>query len=278
MKKENLYEPFSISFETIDTYSKDEHTNTFFELVYILSGKGTRYINGNEFGYEQGHLFLLTPSDYYSFAIETTTQFFFLRFNDTYLEDNTFFTEHIHSLDAVLQDAKDIPGCIMKNEADSAVIRQMIDIIKKSSNNDIYSKELMQQFVNTIIIIAARNIAQFSPLKTEQDAEDRVLDILRYIQKNIYSPEKILAESISRHFKISVANLGRYFKRYTTETMQQYIMNYKTRLIENQLTFSDKRINEIAGEFGFSDVSHFNKFFRKQKGKTPTEFRKGSRE
>ncbi|WP_417940447.1 helix-turn-helix domain-containing protein [Flavobacterium sp. RS13.1] len=30
----------------------------------------------------------------------------------------------------------------------------------------------------------------------------------------------------------------------------------------------------IAYEFGFTDESHFNKFFRKQKGYSPSEFRK----
>ena len=48
----------------------------------------------------------------------------------------------------------------------------------------------------------------------------------------------------------------------------------KTKLIEHRLQFSEKRINEIAYEFGFTDESHFNKFFRKQKGYSPSEFRK----
>lgn len=277
MKKENLYEPFSISFETIDEYSKAARRNTFFELIYILSGSGTKEINGYQFSYSEGNLFLLTPSDYYLFDIESKTQFFFLRFNDIYIKNNPILTENFHNLSAMLQDAKHLPGCILKNEADNAVIKQMIEIMIRECPNNRYYKELVQQFVNTIIIIVAINIAQFSPLKIEQDTDDKTLSILRYIQKNIYYPEKILAGSISDHFKISIAHLGRYFKKHTAETMQQYIINYKTKLIENQLIFSDKRINEIADEFGFSDVSHLNKFFRKQKGKNPTEFRKTSR-
>ena len=30
-------------------------------------------------------------------------------------------------------------------------------------------------------------------------------------------------------------------------------------------------MNEIADEFGFTDVSHMNKFFRKQKGYSPRD-------
>ena len=57
-----------------------------------------------------------------------------------------------------------------------------------------------------------------------------------------------------------------------TDLMELIII--KTKLIEHRLQFSEKRINEISYEFGFTDESHFNKFFKKQKGNSPSEFRK----
>jgi AraC-like DNA-binding protein len=55
--------------------------------------------------------------------------------------------------------------------------------------------------------------------------------------------------------------------------MQIYIAKYKIKLIEHRLKFSDKRINEIADEFGFTDVSHLNKYFKKHKGNNLTAYR-----
>jgi AraC-like DNA-binding protein len=46
------------------------------------------------------------------------------------------------------------------------------------------------------------------------------------------------------------------------------------RLIEHRLLFSDMRVNEIVSEFGFSDESHLNKFFKKTHVMSLTEFRK----
>jgi len=82
------------------------------------------------------------------------------------------------------------------------------------------------------------------------------------------------AEKLSRHCKISLNYLGRYFKKQTGETLQNYIANYKLRLVETRLLHSDMRINEIAYEFNFTDESHLNKAFRKYKGINPTDFRK----
>lgn len=275
MIRENLHEPFSVVYKTLDVCPKLEHQHTFFELVYIRSGTGWQYINKNKFQYHAGHMFLITPEDYHSFDIESTTEFFFLRFNDIYIKNNALINENIKRLEYILQNANHRPGCILKNETDKSLVSPMVDaIIREYDNKDLYNRELVQQLVNTMIIVVARNIAKYLPEQVDLRAEEKAMDILRYIQSNIYYPEKLKAEVISDVFGISTAYLGRYFKKHASETMQQYITNYKTKLIEHRLQFSDKRINEIADEFSFTDESHLNKYFRKQKGSSPKVFRK----
>ena len=48
MKKENLHQPFEISVKELEESPLKEHEQTFFELVYILSGTGLQCINNNE--------------------------------------------------------------------------------------------------------------------------------------------------------------------------------------------------------------------------------------
>ena len=96
---------------------------------------------------------------------------------------------------------------------------------------------------------------------------------MNYIQNNIYNPEKIPTEAISKYFGISKYYVGRFFKKHCNETMQSYINSYKASLIEHRLRHSDKRITEIALELGFTDESHLNNFFKKQKGISPKAFR-----
>jgi len=99
---------------------------------------------------------------------------------------------------------------------------------------------------------------------------------LQYIQANIYKTGKIRAKDISQHFGISENYLGRYIKKHTNETMQQYILNYKLKLVENRLLHSQMRICEIVEELGFTDESHLNKFFKKYRGCSPSNFRKNN--
>ena len=81
MKRENLHEPFEISFSELDESLLKEHDHTFFELVYILSGTGIQWINNSKFPYHDGHLFMITPRDSHSFEIHTTTKFINIKFS-----------------------------------------------------------------------------------------------------------------------------------------------------------------------------------------------------
>jgi AraC-like DNA-binding protein len=131
--------------------------------------------------------------------------------------------------------------------------------------------------VNTLLVIIARNISKDLPANITEASEDKTLDILQYIQANIYYPEKLRITAIAAALNISEHYLGRYFKKQTNETLQEYVLSYKIKLIENRLLHSNMRMKEIADEFGFTDKSHLTRAFKKYKGINPTDFKKNIR-
>jgi AraC-like DNA-binding protein len=275
MQSEHLYKPFSVSFEKMASYNKREHQHSFFELVYILSGRGRQCINQYKFDYQPGHMFLITPQDCHSFEIEEETEFFFLRFNDIYIKSKGLQVENVERLEYILHNANHKPGCILKNQSDKSIVRPIVEaLIREAINRDIYDREITEQLVNTIIVIVARNIAKYLPEKVDMSSDQKIVDILNYLQSNIYEPDKIRAAAVSFHFGISEHYLGRFFKKHSGQTMQSYINTYRTNLIEHRLKHSDKRMNEIVLELGFTDESHLNKFFKNQKGLSPREYRR----
>jgi AraC-like DNA-binding protein len=274
MNRETLYEPFEIVYQKLDECPKEGHKHLFFELVYILSGTGKQCINNNKFDYRAGHMFLITPEDCHSFEIETTTEFFFLRFGNVYIRSKDFRTDDVKRMEYILQNASHQAGCILKNQSDKPFIKSLIEaVIAEHLNHDLYNKELITKMIDTMIVVVARNIAMYMPIAVKDDAEEKTLALLNYIQANIYYPEKLRAEKLSDEFGISENYFGKYFKKHTNETLPQYIANLRIKLIEARLRFSNMRINEIAYELGFTDESHLNKFFKSQKGLSLKAFR-----
>ena len=276
MVKQQLYEPYSISVETLNDFPRRVRQNAFFELVYILSGTGKHSINDSRMPYQPGEMYFLGPEDKHCFGIETTTTFFFLRFNDIFIKSSGLVKDNIQRLEFILQNANQRPGPVVRNETDRPLVHAMVEgILREQVNRNTCWEKLILGMVNTLIVLVARNIEMFMPEEFNKDyKEEKALDIIQYIHGNIYDPEKLKAENISGQFGISLTYLGRYFKKQTGKTMQDYVASYRLKLVENRLLHSAMRISEIVDELGFSDESHLNKFFRKHKGVNPTDYRK----
>lgn len=282
MSRENLYQPFECEFQELDKFPKSEWQNNFFELIYVLDGNGRQLVGGNEFYYKPGNLFLLTPQDVYSFEIEKQTQFFSIRFNQFFIDmpkaKNYDDGDWLHRMKFILENASHRPGCILKNQSDKPVVRMLIEsIIREQNNQQLFYNKIIRQIVNTLITIVARNISLRLPEKIKANTEESIIKILHYVHHNIYEPEKLKIEIISRETGISPSYLGRYFKKHTGETIQQYLIDYKLKLVETRLLHSDLRISEIAYELNFTDESHLNRIFKKYKKINPSEFRKNNR-
>ena len=278
----NLFEPYEIEYKELNVCPVGAHKNTFFELVYIVKGTGTHYVDDNKFEYDKGTLFLLLPQHVHSFKVKDLTSFLFIRFNDIYLKAQQVKNLHsslgdwIQKLEFILQSNYHLPGCILQNINDKPLVASLVDaMIREYVNQQEFHREVVQQLVNTIITIVARNIWLINTGNTT-DRKGHSTEIIRYIHEHIHSPESLKAEVIANHFNISPSYIHEYFRKHTGESLQQYITGYKLKLVETRLRYSNMRMNEIVHELGFTDESHLNRVFKKHNGLSPSAFRKKS--
>lgn len=279
--KQNLYYPFEILYKEINECLKSGYSQNFFELVYIVEGTGIQHINKNTFNYAAGHLLLITPEDQNSFEVITTTKILFICFSDIYLKSAPVGVHEkeqaqwVKRLNFILHHASHLPGCILKEEIDKALVKSLAaSIVEEQRYRHLYSKELIQQLMNSLILLVARSIAESLPEKISPVTDQKLLSVFQYIQDHIYFPDKLKVSVICIQFNISPNYFGKFFKRHTGETLQDYILKSKIKIVETRLLSSDMRINEIVSELKFSDESHLNRVFKKYKGMSPSSFRK----
>jgi AraC-like DNA-binding protein len=197
-----------------------------------------------------------------------------IRFGESYIREYQW--KSIDHIECLLYYASHIPGSVLVNNDDRKMVDLVIQNLQQAiKNQSIYNEDLIRHFVNAVIVIAARNMAMIQPRLITLNAGSRILQILDYIQKHISRPELLKISIISEKFGLSPTYLGSYFRKQCNESIQQYISSYRIRLIEHRLRFSDKRVHEIADEFGFADESHINKFFKRHKGLSLKAYRVG---
>ncbi len=272
MNVQNLYSSYELELLETQYYEAKSHRNTFFEMVFVLDGTGFQIINDHQLPYAPDKLFLIFPQDTHYFNVDAYSRFFFIRFNNDYIKTQN--SQNIRELEYIFNSHNHLPGCILKTITDKPFIRAAVEaLIREKESNSPQKEQIIQQLINTIISYAARNL-------TLQEKEvfngkiSGVMSIINYLHQHIFEPEKLKINQIAEHFHLSPKYMGEYFKKHTRESLQQYIMLYKLKLIESRLILTDMRISEIALEFGFTDQSHLNRIFKKYNGTTPSTYRK----
>jgi len=265
MARENIHNSLEVYYEKIDCCPLQDREFNFFEFVYVLSGNGMHGINGNQLPFKTGDLFLITPRDCHSFDLHQVCEFMVVRFAPSYVKSYSW--QSIDHIECLLYYASHFSGSILSNEADQLIVGSLMqNLLHTVGQKSIYGEDLIRHLVNAIIVIAARNISVIKPESISPNTDIRILQITDYIQENIRNPELLKIGVIAQKFGLSDTYLGSYFRKQCNESIQQYISSYRIRLMEHRLRFSDKRVHEIADEFGFADESHINKFFKRHKG------------
>ena len=103
---------------------------------------------------------------------------------------------------------------------------------------------------------------------------DTTVDALRRLVEDNFRKERLL-EFYAEKLAMTADRLNDHVKRATGVTAGHLIRQRVLTEAKRQLVFTSQPIHEIAYDLAFSDPSHFARFFRKQTGTTPHEFRDG---
>ena len=272
------YKPFEIQEVELSVWKERPVKNNFFELVLIKSGEGTQCINYNEYPYTKESVFLLPPLKCHSFTISKPTKFVFLKFTDAFFKNINRITidrnEWFKEASYILSNYNQLPGDIIKSDLDRNHIEQLVNmILQESRNYGETSINLVTSLMTSILEVLIRNIKKGNYLEVQKSTDDRIKNILIYINENIDKTELLKVDKLSEVFNMSPTYVSEYFKKQVHMSLRDYILKAKLKLVEIRLLNSDFTLTQIADELGFTDVSHLSKTFKRIVGHSIKEFK-----
>lgn len=95
---------------------------------------------------------------------------------------------------------------------------------------------------------------------------------MRYFQAH-YN-EAIVIEDYAQSRGMSVSWFLRNFKQTTNTSPMQYILNLRINNAVSLLESTDYNVTEIGTIVGYDNPLYFSRIFKKQKGVSPTDYRK----
>lgn len=101
--------------------------------------------------------------------------------------------------------------------------------------------------------------------------EKLVLDILRYIEDNLYSGIKV--DMIANEFHFDRSYISRVFKNATNISIIEYINERKIIKTINDVLYSDKKMLSIALSHGFNSLEYYSETFYRVTSFSPSSLR-----
>ncbi|MBO2009987.1 AraC family transcriptional regulator [Hymenobacter negativus] len=282
MKCHIQHEPLIVEEFKTTAWTNPGHLRNHFELISIRKGSGTYVVNNQHTRYMVGSLFLLGPADSYSFAIEQPTEFGVLRFTEAYLKDLTANGIHPRTWqllrDYTLHASLGLGGSIILNTAERQHLDTLFTILfaEYSNRGQLFNDTLAESLMGAVLSFVGRqltgNVGVTPPVPSH--AGGFVQRLLAHIRRHISQPDCLRVERLAAEFAYSPKHLSALFKQETGESLRQYILRYKLKLVETRLLLSTLTISQIADELAFTDVCHLNKLFKKHYDTTPTDYRR----
>lgn len=111
----------------------------------------------------------------------------------------------------------------------------------------------------------------------QKDSNNYIANKIEEIIKTNYADQNICTNSLASMLGMSSDYIGRLFRNAKSISIAEYINKVRIEKAKELLESTNKSINEIMDQIGFSNNSYFYILFKKYNGVTPSEYRKRSR-
>ena len=99
-------------------------------------------------------------------------------------------------------------------------------------------------------------------------------NIVIHIHGDLMHPCRI--EEVCRSFGVNKNKLQVIFRQYSGASFYDFIKRARLERAQSYLAFTNLKLSEIAFRLGFSTEQHFYRFFKRETGEAPADFRKST--
>ena len=257
-------------------------TIRFFEILYFEKGTGTIKINGKTVNYTPNSVFVFIPDDIYIVNAESATTTVAIKFLKSFFRktssqnSNLPVNDWFRKIEEILNsESHELREMQFETDADRSHLVSLINMVATEYlNKQSFDIFIIENSLSVILHLIARNIQFINTSDSVKEVKSsKIQQIINYIHSNIYNSEVLSTKSLAEEFHMADNYISEYFKKHTDVSLKKYIINYKLKLVETRLKYTDLQYSEIAAELGFTDSSHLNKTFQAYKGTSLSAFK-----
>lgn len=241
------------------------HRHNYFEILVFMKGKGSHEIDFTTYAFKPLSFHFVASSGVHLVKREQGSEGFSILFTQEFLPPAC----SLH--DFSFYKANAVP-VLNLSKADFAVLKPLLDELK----NEYFSDNKLKRE-------ALASLFHFFLVKVQRLYEHKAGAIATPVKNYFVAKMEALIEaSFAKHWRagdyaremnMSVANMTALCKQHFSKNTEKLVQERLLLEIKRLLVYSDKPVKEICYELNFEDPAYFIRFFRKNTGATPLNYR-----
>jgi AraC family transcriptional regulator, transcriptional activator of pobA len=251
---------------------KYPHRHDFFEVLYLSKGSGFHIIDGNKYEIQPPCVFFMSPGQAHKIEFSSDIEgYIFIFTSEFYLINQTnqnrliefpfFFSIRQENRPLILESKEDIVFL-------ETLFKKGIAEIAKGEN---YSVELLRSVLDLILTSCAILYKTDENLLTKSKGNVVVKRFFQLVEENYQN--NLSVNEYADKLAITPNHLTQTVNQLTGKTSSQIIKSKQVLEIKRLLVHTNLTVTEIANQLNFPDQSYFTKFFKRETGFSPLQYR-----
>ncbi|MEV6622377.1 AraC family transcriptional regulator [Amycolatopsis sp. NPDC051106] len=254
--------PFAVgTFDEIGPLSRAEfpHRHTFHELVHVTGGTGAHVVDLTRRPLRPPQLAVIAPGQVHQWAGVRGLTGHVVLFTDDFLLD--------HPADRdLLRRLSEQPCLRLDAHAGAAVTRVIADLEEEHRHGE---ESVLRALVHVLVVRAGRLLGTPPPAPAGAVAAE----FARLTGRP--DPGSWSVSAHARRIGVTPGHLTEAVKAATGRTAAQLLREARIREAQRFLLRTDLTVRQVATRVGFADPAYFCRFFRRETGLSPGDFRRG---
>jgi len=253
------------------------HVHSEYELTYIVSSSGTRFVGDNMEMFDAGDLALIgsmVPHHYYNSPFDSRSEKWgharVVQFREDFAGRQLFDQPEMRPVRTMLERSRF--GLAFPPETARRAVPLLDRLFAASGPHRIIA---LLDILALLSEAESRCLSSVPGEKLETQPDLRMNAVLRFINENLADGKSMTLKKAAAKACMNPESFSRYFRRITGRRFIDYVNGIKLGRACHLLTGTDRTIAEICYEAGFGNLSNFNRQFFRMKKMSPREYRAG---
>lgn len=255
------------------SHTEKPHIHSFYQIIWFTEGNGKHFVDFNAYEASPNKMFFISKNQIHYFDACKNYEGVIVHFNESFLMDsesdidiflkynifNDFESEPVFTIPSAAVENLMLLVANLKNE-----IANPNDFAHKD-----FLKHLLKLFLISIQRLGRKNSGNSALTNQNQLTLLKFKQLLELNFRNIHT-----VKAYANMLNISTKTLTNHTTEVAFKAPLSLINDRIVLEAKRLLSHSHLNISEIGFQLGYEDPSYFVKFFKRQTGKSPSDFRK----